>query len=98
MYRTTCMKHVQKHFSKENLCALQVFLCVPIARPVCAHRHEQPRGNSDGKYGFDPCPRQLLCRDLEQSPSLTIALRHYCNLYCQGACNSELCMQMEEGR
>jgi len=26
-----------KAFLKENLCVLQVFLCVLISRPVCAH-------------------------------------------------------------
>ena len=37
------MKCVQKHFLKENLCTLQVFLCALISRPVCAFA--QPRGN-----------------------------------------------------
>jgi len=31
------MKYVQKHVLKETLCALQVFLCALIARPVCTH-------------------------------------------------------------
>jgi len=34
-------KYVQKHFLKENVCALQVFLRVLISRPLCA----QLRGN-----------------------------------------------------
>jgi len=43
------MKYVQKHFSKENLCALrlQVFLCALISQPVCAHTCAQLRGNID---------------------------------------------------
>ena len=36
IFRMTCMKYVETHFSKENLCALQVFLCGFISRPVCA--------------------------------------------------------------
>jgi len=39
------MKHVQTHFLKENLCALQVFLCALILRPVCARTRAQLRGN-----------------------------------------------------
>jgi len=39
------MKHVQKHFLKENSCALQVFLCVLTSRPVCARTCAQLRGN-----------------------------------------------------
>ena len=31
----TCIKHVQKHIWKEHLCALQVFLCVLVSRPMC---------------------------------------------------------------
>ena len=33
IYRTTCVKHVQKHFLKENLCALQVF----SSHDLCVH-------------------------------------------------------------
>ena len=34
-----------KQFLKENLCALQVFLCALIPRPVGAHARAQLRGN-----------------------------------------------------
>src|SRR6218665_1160111 len=34
--RTPCMKYVQKPVLRENLCALQVFLCALISRPVRA--------------------------------------------------------------
>src|SRR6218665_739432 len=34
-------------FLKENLCVLQVFLCVLISRPVCARTCAQLRGNID---------------------------------------------------
>ena len=30
-----CMEYVQKHLWKEHLCALQVFLCALVSRPVC---------------------------------------------------------------
>jgi len=30
---------------KEHLCALQVFLCALVSRPVCMHTHAQLRGN-----------------------------------------------------
>src|SRR6218665_3689801 len=36
IFRTPCMKYVQTHFLRENLCALQDFLCALISRPVCA--------------------------------------------------------------
>jgi len=39
------MKCVQKHYLKENLCALQVFLCALISRPAWARTHAQLRGN-----------------------------------------------------
>jgi len=39
------MKYVHAHFLKENLCALQVFLCALIWRPVCARTRAQFRGN-----------------------------------------------------
>jgi len=39
VFGTPCMKYVQKHFWKEHLCALQVFLCVHISWLVCAHAH-----------------------------------------------------------
>jgi len=41
------MKYVQKHFFKDNLCALQVILCALISRPVCARTRAQLslRGN-----------------------------------------------------
>jgi len=32
-------------FFKENLCTLQVFLCVLISQRVCARTHTQLRGN-----------------------------------------------------
>src|SRR6218665_279938 len=44
----TCMKYVQKHFWREHLCALHVFLCALTAlvpRPVCAQTCAQLRGN-----------------------------------------------------
>ena len=43
IFRTTSMKYVQEPFLKEDLCALQVFLCVRVPRPRCA----QLRGNID---------------------------------------------------
>jgi len=39
------MKYVQKHFWRERLCALYVFLCAHVSRPVCASRRAQFRGN-----------------------------------------------------
>src|SRR6218665_286357 len=45
VFGTTCMKHVQRHFLKENLCALQVYLCALVLRLVCARA--QLRGNID---------------------------------------------------
>jgi len=35
-----------KHVLKGNLCALQVFLCALISRPVCARKSAQLRGNT----------------------------------------------------
>jgi len=40
---TTCMKYVQKHFSKDHLCALQVFLCALVSRLVCTPTNAQFR-------------------------------------------------------
>jgi len=40
-----CMKHVQKHFWKEHLCAPQVFLCALVSRLVYARIRAQLRGN-----------------------------------------------------
>jgi len=39
------MKYVQKHFWREHLCALQVFLCAPVSQLVCAHTCAQLRRN-----------------------------------------------------
>jgi len=39
------MKYVQKHFWKEHLCALQVFLCALFSSPLCARVQAQLRGN-----------------------------------------------------
>src|SRR6218665_173487 len=36
---TACMQCLQKHFWKEYLCALQVFLCAFVSRLVCACTH-----------------------------------------------------------
>jgi len=36
-YQDSCMKHLQEHFLHEILCALHVFLCALISRPVRAH-------------------------------------------------------------
>src|SRR6218665_3931464 len=44
-FRTTYMKYVQKHFGKEHLWSLQVFLRVLIWRPVCVRTCAQLRGN-----------------------------------------------------
>jgi len=35
--QATSTKYVQKHFWKKYLCALQVFLCVLVSRPMCVH-------------------------------------------------------------
>ena len=43
--RTPCRKYAQTHFLKENLRALQVFLCALSSRPVCARTRTQLRGN-----------------------------------------------------
>jgi len=39
------MKCEQKHFWKEHLCALQVFLCALVSRPVRVRTLAQLRGN-----------------------------------------------------
>jgi len=39
------MKYVQKQFWKEHLCALKVFLCALVSRPVWARTRAQLRGN-----------------------------------------------------
>jgi|SRR6218665_1889895 len=41
------MKYVQTHFLKENLSALQVFLCALISHSVCTFTRAQLRGNTD---------------------------------------------------
>src|SRR6218665_1408464 len=41
----TCMKYVEKHFWRKNLCVLQVFLCTLVSRPVCDHTCAHLRGN-----------------------------------------------------
>src|SRR6218665_3299652 len=43
----TCMKYVQNTVWREHLCALQVFLCALVSRPVCARTCAQFRGNID---------------------------------------------------
>jgi len=43
------MKYARKHFPKEHLCALQVFLCVLVSRPAFAQTHAQLRGNIRNK-------------------------------------------------
>src|SRR6218665_3705871 len=40
-FEMMCMKYVQKHFWREHLCALKVFLCALVSRT-------QLRGNIDG--------------------------------------------------
>jgi len=35
----------KRHFLREHLCALQVFLHALVSRPVCACTHAQLRGN-----------------------------------------------------
>src|SRR6218665_669673 len=47
VFGTTCMKYVQKHFWREHLCALQVFLCAPVSQLVCTHTCAQLRRNID---------------------------------------------------
>jgi len=37
------MEYVQKYFCKEDLCALQVFLCALVSWLVCARTCAQPR-------------------------------------------------------
>ena len=45
VFGTTCMKYVQKHFWKEHLYALKVFLCALISWLVCARTRAQLTGN-----------------------------------------------------
>src|SRR6218665_465610 len=58
IFRSPCMKYVQTHFLKENLCALQVFLCAFISQHVCARTCAQLRGNiaatdcSSNRYNY----------------------------------------------
>src|SRR6218665_610863 len=35
----------EKHFWKEHLCALKVFLCALVSQPMCARTRAQLRGN-----------------------------------------------------
>ena len=53
VFGTMCIKH----FWKEHLCALEVFLCLLISRLVCVRAHAQLRGNIglSGKFcaGWD---------------------------------------------
>jgi len=39
------MKYVQNHFWKEDLCALQVFMCALVSQLVCVRTRAQLRGN-----------------------------------------------------
>ena len=52
--------YVRKHFSKNIIfCALHVFLCVLVLRPVCARTRAQLRGNIAymvARAGFEPTP------------------------------------------
>ena len=48
IFRITFMKYAQKHFLKENLCALHIFLCAHVSRPVCARTRAQLRRNIGG--------------------------------------------------
>src|SRR6218665_1621861 len=56
IFITPCMKYVQTHFLKKDLCALQVFLCALISRPVYTRTCAQLRGNIDyhhsARYSF----------------------------------------------
>src|SRR6218665_3416056 len=45
VFITMHIKYVQKHFSKEHLCALKVSLCAFVSRPLCARTCAQLRGN-----------------------------------------------------
>ena len=47
LFGMTCMKDVQtsKQLWREHLCALQVFLCALISRPVCGRTRARLRGN-----------------------------------------------------
>jgi len=50
------MKYVQKHFWKEQLRALQVFLCALVSRLiiVCARTRAQLRGNIGPEASISP--------------------------------------------
>ena len=50
------LNNVQNKFFKENSCALQVFLCALISRPVCACTRAQLRGNIGCDYWFSIYP------------------------------------------
>src|SRR6218665_1349267 len=52
IFRMPCLKYVQTHLLKGDLCALKVFLSALISRPVCTHTHAQLRGNIAG-HGFE---------------------------------------------
>jgi len=41
----TSMKYGQKHFWREHVCALQVFLCALVSQTVCACTRAQLRRN-----------------------------------------------------
>lgn len=51
VFGTACIKYVQKHFQRQNLCALQVFLGALLSRLVCAHTRAHLRGNIDSNSG-----------------------------------------------
>src|SRR6218665_1410974 len=50
VFGMTCMKYVQKHFWKEHLCVLQVFLCALVSRLLCACTRAQLTGNIGQEY------------------------------------------------
>src|SRR6218665_3798980 len=41
VFEMTCKKHVQIHFWKEHLCALQFFLCALVSQLVCVRTRAQ---------------------------------------------------------
>jgi len=54
-------------------------------KPSCPRNQLAP----SSPYGFEPRPRQLLCRDLEQVLH-TVAMRHRCSVVSMVVCTSEL--------
>jgi len=50
----------KRTFLNENLCALQVFLCALISRPVSARTRAQLRGNIGLGVSFKNCPLTAL--------------------------------------